>query len=292
MERSPTGTGLALTMVSGRRFHTIVQHSFGRGLDWSGIDHLLLRFKGTGGGARYRLVVDFNREHAGSRSFFFDDRRTGWQIAGFAMSGAMSGRTSPLSHVVSVRIAMDDRDAAASLELGSLTATRATGDPVTLRVSPAPTTRKVEAGNRRQALGKGVSALEVTLTRSASVSGARTIVYPSKRIEAAPAVPVRFRKTGPTSYRFSVAAPRRGILMLDQSYDPEWQAVVRGRVRAPISTFALANGYLLSRGSHAGTIGFAGERTAALGAALSAASLVGILCLVWFSRRWGKWRSL
>lgn len=285
VKRASAGPDLELTLEPGRRFHTIVQHSFGRTLDWSGVDHLLLRFKGTGSGTQYRLLVDFNRSHEGSRALLFDDRRPGWQIAAFGVLEGNGNAQTPWSHVVSVRIATDDRNAAASLELGALGAARATGRPVAFRVAPVQTERRVKVGGERRTLPPGASVLRVALSRDEILSGTGALVYPTEKIEAAPTVPVGFERTGPTTYRFTVATPKRGILMLDQSYDPRWQAVVGGSRRAPISTFALADGYLLSGGTHAGTIGFSGEGAGALGVAMSAASLVGILSLAWFSRR-------
>ena len=285
VQRAPAARDLKLTLVPGRQFHTIVQHSFGRGLDWSGVDHLLLRFKGTGAGTQYRLLVDFNRAHRGSRAFLFTARRRGWQIAAFG--GLQTGRRehSLWSHVRSVRIATDDQNSAGSIELGQLRASRAIGRPIALPLAPAAVRRTAQAGRRRFVLPPNASVLPVTLPGEEP----RVVVYPTKTITTAAPVSVRFEQTGPTSYKFALHAPRRGVLMLAQSYDQRWKATVGGRASSPISTFALADGYLLSPGTQSGTVAFSGARAATLGVSLSAASLVAILCLTWIARRRHNW---
>ena len=74
---------LSLRLLPGRSVYSIAQHVFGHGVDWSGIDHLLLRVKGMGDGSEYRLVVDFNAAHSGSQAYTFTDDRSGWHLVAF-----------------------------------------------------------------------------------------------------------------------------------------------------------------------------------------------------------------
>ncbi len=275
---------LSLQLIPGRSVYSIAQHAFGRGLDWSGIDHLLLRVKGTGKGSQYRLVVDFNAAHSGSQAYTFTDDRTGWRLIAFPTPlGARKW-----SHVVSIRLAGDDRESDATLQIGAFTASRATTRTIVLPVQKSGTKRLVTVGAARAIQEAGVAGLAVPLTHRLVASGSEVVVHPSKPISQLPAVPVRFKRVGQTGYAFGVDSSRGGVLMLAQAFDPRWHATVDGHTSCPTSAFSLANAYVLAPGAHGGTIDFTGNDLGELGAGSSAIALIG-LAGMWATLRRRSW---
>jgi hypothetical protein len=291
---APKGA-LSLRLIPGREFHTLLEHRFGQSVDWSGIDHLLLSFRGSGGGTHYRIVVDFDKGHRGSRAFLFADRRPRARLVAFSTLGGRGSQRARWSHVVSVRIASDNRDTDGTLTIGQLRTVRAVERSIAMPVEPAPAARVVAIGGRKLRLAGRATTLTLAASQALLGSRRRVLVLPTAPIRARPAVPVRFTREGATTYRFSVASSRPGVLVLAQSYDPRWLARVGASTRKPVSVFGLENGYLLSAGRHAGSIAFSGQRYGQLGAGASAVSFVGLLGLGLGARRrrrlrdWDAW---
>ena len=263
---------LSLRLLPGRSVYSIAQHVFGHGVDWSGIDHLLLRVKGMGDGSEYRLVVDFNAAHNGSQAYTFTDDRSGWHLVAFPTPTGVG----EWSHVVSVRLAADDRESNSTLRIGPLTASRATTRTIVLPVSRSPAARVVTIGKARTVQPARVAGLTVPLTHRLVASRSDVVVYPSRRIVQLPMVPVRSERDSQTGYRFAVNSSHGGVLMLAQAFDPRWQATVDGRTSGPTSVFSLANAYVLAPGAHQGTIDFAGNGYGELGAGSSVLALFAL----------------
>ena len=284
IQSESTANAFVVTLAPHRRYHTFVEHIYGRGLNWSGFDHLILRFRGTGNGATYRLVVDFNRAHLGSAAFLFEDRRSGWQTAVFGGLGAVGGGAR-WSHVTAIRVAADDRNAPGVLALGSLRASRAASRELRLPIAPSLAKRVAVFGGSRIVVPAGANRIKVKLSRFTLGSPSRVILEPARE-PFSPAPPhVLFVRTGVASYRFHVSTPVAGVLMFAQAFDPRWHAVVAGYQLPHVSTYALANGYLLPPGSYTGTIRFVGNGAAGLGAGLSALSAIGLLGIAFGSGR-------
>jgi hypothetical protein len=288
VQSTPVPKGVLLGLNPTRRYHTFAEHAFGRTLDWSGIDHMFLRFRGVGQGATYRLLVDFNRAHRNSASLLFSDVHAGWSTLVFGGVGIGSAKSQDWSHVISIRLATDDRSTSALVGLGKLRVSL--GGKRTLRLPLVPVAKKRLAtfGNGRQAVKGGAHTLTLRLSPRLLASNERVIVAPVAPANAPAPPQVAFTHVGPTSYRFSFRSRTPGVLMLDQSYDPRWQLKAAGRTLEPISTFSLVNGYLLPAGDYTGSITFSGESVAELGAGVSGVSLLVLIGLAVWTTRTGR----
>jgi hypothetical protein len=288
VQATMTKQGPLIALNPTRRYHTFAEHDFGRSLDWSGIDHLFLRFRGAGQGATYRLLVDFNRAHRNSASLLFSDVHAGWSTLVFGGVGIGSGKSEDWSHVISIRLATDDRSTSALVGLGKLRVSLGAKRTLRLPLTPVAQKRFATFGTGRQAIKGGAHALALRLSPRLLASDERVIVAPVARPHA-PAPPhVAFTRTGPASYTFSFRSRTPGVLMLDQSYDPRWQLKAAGRALKPVSTFGLVNGYLLSAGDYKGSITFNGESVGELGAGVSGVSLLLLIGLALWTTRTGR----
>jgi hypothetical protein len=285
--RATAQGGLLLALSPTRHLHTIVEHHFARALDWSGANHLLLRFRGTGTGATYRFVVDFNRVHHRSASLFFTDRRSGWQTASFAGVGIGSTAPERWSHVTAIRLATDDRTTSGLLEIGALRIATAPPRTIRLPVAPLPRTQVVNVAGKRLVVPPDATHLTVKLSPRQLLSGGRVVIGGALLRSGAPGQ-VHFARTGATSYRFTVASRRPGVLQFAQAYDPRWQVTIDGRSLKPTSGFGLVNTYLVPAGHYTGTIRFAGNGFEVLGAAISAGSLLLLAGVALLDRRRGQ----
>jgi hypothetical protein len=280
--------GVLLALNPTRRYHTFVEHAFGRGLDWSGIDHLFLRFRGVGSGAIYRLLVDFNHAHRNSASLLFRDVHSGWSTLVFGGVGIGSAKPEDWSHVVSIRLATDDRSTSALVGLGKLRVSLGAKQTLRFPLVPVAMKRHATFGNGRQAIKRGAHALALQLSPRLLASDERVIVAPVTRSDGPAPPQVAFTRTGPASYRFRFRSRTPGVLMLDQSYDPRWQLKTAGRTLEPISTFGLVNGYLLPAGDYTGSIAFNGENVGELGAGVSGLSLLLLIGVALWTTRTGR----
>jgi hypothetical protein len=288
VQSTPTPEGVLLGLNPMRRYHTFAEHAFGKTLDWSGIDHMFLRFRGVGQGATYRLLVDFNRAHRNSASILFNDVHAGWSTLVFGGVGIGSARSQDWSHVISIRLATDNRSTSALVGLGKLRVSLGAKQTLRLPLVPVAKTRNATFGAGRQAIKGGAHALELRLSPRLLAADERVIVAPVARPHA-PAPPhVAFTRTGPASYTFSFRSRTPGVLMLDQSYDPRWQLKAAGRTLKPISTFGLVNGYLLPAGDYTGSLAFNGEGVGELGAGVSGISLLVLIGLALWTTRSGR----
>lgn len=288
VQATMTTQGPLIALNPTRRYHTFVEHDFGRPLDWSGIDHLFLRFRGDGRGATYRLLVDFNHAHHSSASLLFRDEHAGWSTLVFGGVGIGSGKSQDWSHVISIRLATDNRSTSALVGLGELRVSLGAKQTLRLPLVPVAKTRQATFGTGRQAIKGGAHALALHLSPRLLASNERVIVAPLEHADAPVPPQVAFTRTGPTGYSFSFRSRTPGVLMLDQSYDPRWQLKAAGRTLEPVSTFGLVNGYLLPAGDYTGSIAFNGESVGELGAGVSGVSLLLLIGLALWTTRTGR----
>lgn len=287
------GAGARITMSGLRRYHTFVQHQFRAPVDWSQFGYLFLRFRGTGSGHAYHLLVDFDPAHRGSADFSFLDDGAGWQTEAFPVA-VDTGRISPKrwSHVTSVRLAADPLAGRGQIDVGVLRASRvprtvAFRYPLAVPTSPVALKslrwRRIPSSSRRGPAVKGIpvgccAARELSVRvpfRWLGRDGA-VLVPPERPDPADPAVPVDFERQSATRYDFSFRAPDYGMLVFAQAFDPHWEVQSDGRGLAPTETFGVLNGYLFPPGAHTGTVEFRGQTLATLGFALSAALLAAL----------------
>jgi len=282
-----TKRGPLLGLVPTRRYHTFVEHSFGRPLDWSGVDHIYLRLRGIGAETSYRFVVDFNRSHRNSVSFLFTLGHPGWSTHVFAPSGLGSPYPEEWSHVTSIRIATDDRSTSALLGLGSLRVSQSRDRVLRLPLIPGSRNRTAYFGGHNL-IHAHASALALRVPPRFLAAGTRVVVPPVVRPAASAPPQVTYERSGAAGYRFAVRTRTPGVLVVDQAYDPRWQLRAGGRSFSSISTFGLVNGYLLPAGIHKGSIQFRGNQLGQLGAGLSAAALFILLGLALWTRPFGR----
>jgi hypothetical protein len=274
-----------------RTFYTFVQHVFPKPQDWRSRGFGMLRYRGTGDGRTYDLLVDFDYDHKSSTSFKIFDRQPGWHTAIFTVNP----KRGDWSHVVSVRLATRTKETTGALELGpmgfmlprnvSLTyplVGDAAGRAAFFNVpSAGPNTRRLLS------VPRGSNALQATLPLRVVKTNPRLTIPPLQAPEAHPAVPVSFRSSGVAKYDFSFNSPRWGVLVFNRKYDDKWRARASGLgypLQVPESS--LVNAFFFGPGPHSGTIDFAGRGAAITGIALSVLALIVLLVvgLLWHLR--------
>jgi predicted outer membrane repeat protein len=288
VKESNTQTGLLLSLIPTRRYHTFVEHTFSRPLDWSGVDHIYLSLRNSGPAMSYRFVVDFRHSHRHSASFLFKARGGRWSTQVFAPAGLASAHPEEWSHVTSIRIATDDRSSAAVLGLGRVRVSMSRSREVRLALVPVTKKRTAIVGGR-EFVPPHAHVIVFRASPRFLVSNARVLVLPAKTGNAVQVPSVSYQQTGAAAYRFTVRSRRPGVLVLNQAYDPRWRLKFNGGYASPISAFSLVNGYLLPAGAFSGSVQFNGNSTAELGAAISGGSFLALAALGFATSRKRRW---
>ena len=287
------GTALGLILHPGRAFYTVVEHRFARPLDWRARRYLYLTYKGTVSGATYRFFLDFGRQRVHSASWSFTDDSRSWKRVAFSTRTPERG-LPPLTwrHVVSVRIATDSKNQVGVLELGRLSLSPLEPTVAFRYALPASRGPRVAAlGGRSARVTGSATQLRLRIREDALGQGYRVVVRPRGPIRERPAEPVRFVRTGETTYRYSVDTRSRGVLVLGQAYDRLWTAADSGVRMKPVPVFAAINGYLLGEGRHTGTISFGGQTSGHEGMLISAFSLLVLVPLAGAGPRLRRWKN-
>jgi hypothetical protein len=287
------GTALGLVLRPHRYFYTVVEHRFARPLNWNARRYLFLDYKGNGDGTTYRFFVDFGRQHLHSASWTFVDDRRNWQRVAFSTRTPERG-LPPLTwgHVFGVRIATDSKDEVGALELGRLSLSQLEPS-VTLGypLPAAPGPRVAVLRGRSARLTTGATTLRVRIRTDALGHDYRLVVQPREPIRERSAPPVRFTRTGVTTYRYDFETRRRGVLLLQQAYDPLWTADDSAVTIQPAPVFAEGNGYLMGQGRHSGTISFRGQEPGDEGMLISAVSFLVLVPLAGAAPRLRRWKK-
>jgi hypothetical protein len=302
----PDGTFRRIRIRGQRTFYTFARHSFARPRSLRGRGSLLFRYRGTGSGRRYDFIVDFapndtkSGTSAGSGTWRADRSRTaprlrraifplidsqpGWRMAAFRIRGSAGDWT----RVTSVRLTARSLTKPVSLDLGSL------GLLLPSRLLLAyPLHSQRAAIVAVQSAGGGTSGRVVGIhlqrrgrfllakVPAGFERNLRVIVNPASLRMPAPATTVRFAKGGVAKYSFEFKAPRRGVLVFNQSYDSKWRVTPRGEAGTEtLTAFSLVNGFFMTAGHHRGSVRFEGTDRALLGIGLSTLALVLLLGLL------------
>jgi len=277
------GQGFAFT--SKRKLYTLVQHRFGRVQDWASRRYLFVRYRGTGEGQAYRLLVDFDRARRSSRSVSFVDDRAGAQTIGLRLPLSSHGRSSPASHVWSLRIATDRTDVSGSFFPGSVALSAKLGEatvsyPLVRSARPRP----VAAVNIARASEPGRT---VGLIRPAAAMAHLRVTPeepdPARRITISAGTRVRqlsdtkvVSSGGDDAYVARFNAARTGALVLAQGFDARWLARGTQGTIYPVPAGSVVNGYLYSRGEHSVRIELRGRRVPVIGLAGSLFALLAV----------------
>ena len=213
--------GIELNLTGTRRFYTVAVHKFAQPQSWAGRTYALLHYRGSGDGTQYDVLVDFNEERTDFASFPLVDSSPGWHT--LAMS--IKRDAGSWSHILSLRLATASKSDPGRITLGGVRLlfptrlveriqlpTRATSSP---RILGAKTSSYRVGVVRR----RGRSTVTISMPRRGAAGRARLWIPPLHRVRAKPAVAVSFRPDGPAGWRYSFRAPRRGFLVLDQTYD-------------------------------------------------------------------------
>ena len=288
---NPSGStepaAISVSVDSGRRYHTVLRHDFATPQDWSDSPFIFLRFRGTGSGQSFRLVVD-SAEAEGV--YTLDDETAGWRTVAFATSlpDQHIGNLD-WSHIRHVKLAIDGRAsqvgfAVGRLLLGHVSANVALTFPVVsarvsrsaafLPIRPNPSPSTVPPPMTVPALASGI---HVEFPSSLLRTPTRLLINSPVPVQKLRAPPLHVTRVRPTTYSFSVGSTQPGgVLLLGQGYDPRWKAALGGRQFLPFPALSFLNAYLLPSGGHQGSIGFQAQSLAWVGASISGLSLVVI----------------
>ena len=271
-----------------RRFYTVATHVYPRPQSWAGRSYAVVRYRGTGSGARYDLLVDFNERRTRFASVPLVDGRAGWQTVTVPVK-AGSGNWK---HVVSLRVATKAKDTRGSLELGSVRLLFPSVLLKEIRLPGAPGLQPSIVGYRGQKArvtltrGEGTTLVRTLVPSSLARAPGRLVIEPARPLPARPATHVEAKTDGAAGYSYSLTAPRRGVLVFDQTFDPRWRLTDRvsgTELRSTTPVTSLVNGYLLGRGAHAGSVAYAGRELVWVGALLSVLALVAVVGLIAWS---------
>jgi hypothetical protein len=108
----------------------------------------------------------------------------------------------------------------------------------------------------------------------------RLLLGRSLHVRELPAPAVSVRKTGPTSYAYTVAGSPRGTLVLAQAFDAHWHAT---HASAPLPVLSAETGFQLDGSARRGTIRFtpAGPVRGAIVASATLFALLAALVVAW-----------
>jgi hypothetical protein len=271
---TPRSGQVTLRLRSTRRYHALLEHRFAAPRDWSDRAYAFVRVRGTGSGAVYTAVLDGDRWHEHSVQVPFRDTSPRWRW----VAVPLLRHRAVARHVVSVRIAGDDKSVRGRLSVGGFALSARRRD-VRVRVPiPAGAVGRVSAA--RLTPGEGGGAESVARVPLATL-GRHTLLLapPQDGVARARTARVAFRRTSSTGYTFRVRSRRATTLVLAQSADPRWRLTGVPGAR-PVRAWGALMGWRLPPGSHRGTIVFGGDRLVRLGALGSAGALVLVLVLL------------
>lgn len=278
------GRGLNLRISSGRRFYTIIQHSYDRPRDWSGRGYLFFSYQGTGTGDTYHLYVDFDRRHVHSASYDIVDTGHAWRTLALSTRRPDHG-TGPFTwkHVVSIRLASDSKDMTGAITVGRLGLSRR------LNLVPVNVSVPCSLTGALSVQGAGITARRRSCGIQVGVNPHR-VQSVGRVIEAQPIhekqpARISYVRRGATSYTFAIDSNAPAWLMLDQAYDPHWTMRIGNSSASATPLYSVVNGYRVPPGVHAGTVTFSGSGWVGASAALSAVSAAALLGLVFVNPR-------
>jgi hypothetical protein len=267
--------GAQLTLTGTRRFYTVAFHRFAQPQSWAGRTFALLRYRGSGDGTHYSVLVDFNEQRTDFASFPLVDSSPGWHTLAMAIKrGAGSW-----SHILSLRVATASKSDPGRITFGGvrlLFPTRLVERlrlPTRIAAEPRVLGAKTSSFRVRVVRSGGLSTVTVSMPLGGAAGHARLWIPQLHRIQVRPAVPVSFHADGPAGWRYSFRAPRRGFLVLNQTYDPHWSATSGSRTRSSVPITSLVNGFSLGPGNHVGVVQFRGRSLVKLGILLSLGAL-------------------
>jgi uncharacterized membrane protein len=278
-----SGEGLQLRFFGRRQFYTVAQHTFRIPQSWASHRLLELRYRGTGSGASYSLLVDFDRDNARFASTRLTDARTGWQTVALPLQ---QGRGN-WSHITSIRISTQSKIGSGSIELGRprLLLPERLVKTIDFPTTPGRTRPLVSGvGRWRPHIGistRGRHSITAVIPLKAALRGAALSISPAVQVPNRPALPVHFRRTGGARYTYSVRSRRRGVLVFNQAYDTHWEANDDGAPAesdGPVTS--LVNGFTLGPGQHSGSVFFRNGSLVRLGGLLSVAALLLVLSAI------------
>jgi len=264
-----------------RPYYAFAYHAFQAPQSWQGRDALLLRYRGTGSGSRYNFLVDFTEDHTKFASFPIIDDKPGWQAAVIRIAG----RSRDWRHVVSVRLATKDKIAVGQLDLGPIrwlfpqevvvTRDLATSELQKPHITGVGT---FQGATTETAEGPAsVTTLRAVIPIPLSYKPLRLVALPNRAVSPMPATAVKATSEGTAEYNVAFAAPRRGVLVFNQAYDPHWRLKTNGLELRPTARIeSLTNGFLIPAGRYSGTVTFADRRLPTLGTALAVIASIGL----------------
>lgn len=269
--------GLGFAARGGRRYYTLLEHRFGRPLDWSAHNYVFLDVRGTGSGEELRLVAHSSTAPDRPISFRFDDDRSRWRTLVFSLRSGPA-RTFDWSHVDAVKLVATSRERSLALGVGRFRLGGAVRElAFSYPIAPLGARRDAVGGSRIVDVEAGSDALRVVAPAHLLEQPIRLVVRPPRAIRQLEPPPVRFERTGATAYRYDFDAPARGMLVLALAHDDGWRTTSPGGEHmSALPVFSLLNGYSLSPGHQSGTIRFDGERYGRLGLALSGVSILAL----------------
>lgn len=118
-------TALHVSMNRPRAFFTVLGHTFAAPRDLAATRWLFLEFLGTGKGASYSFILDYNAEHTKSAVYNFVDTSSGWRVIPFDLLAPGQGDPPTSSDpVVSVRLATPAKRNTGDFTVGRITTSR------------------------------------------------------------------------------------------------------------------------------------------------------------------------
>lgn len=267
--------GAELTLTGTRRFYTVAFHRFGRPQSWSGRTYALLRYRGSGDGTHYNVLVDFNEQRTDFASFPLVDSSPGWHT----LAMPIKRRAGTWSHILSLRVATASKSDTGRITLGGvrlLFPTRLVERlqlPTPVNAAPRIVGVTTSSYKVRVLRDGGRSTVTISMPRRGAAGQARLWIPALHRVHARPPVAVSFHADGPAGWRFAFHSPRRGFLVLNQTYDPHWVATGGSRARLSVPVTSLVNGFSLGPGNHVGVVQFRGRSLVRLGILLSLGAL-------------------
>lgn len=269
--------GLGFAARGGRRYYTLLEHRFGRTLDWSANGYIFLDVRGTGSGEEFRLVVRSGTAPDRPISFGFVDDRARWRTLVFSLRNGPT-RNFDWSRVDAVKLVATSKQRSLGLGVGRFRLGGAVREiAFSYPIVPFGARREAVGGSRIVRVEPGSKALRVVAPAHVIEQPIRLLVRPRRLIRQLEPPRVRFERTGATTYRYELNARSPGLLVLALASDEGWRVTPAGGRSAPmITVFSLLNGYSLSSGRQSGTVRFDGERYGRMGIALSGFAILAL----------------
>ncbi|MGH9020679.1 MAG: hypothetical protein ACRDV0_06625, partial [Acidimicrobiales bacterium] len=277
-------------VVGGRSVYSVAEVRYHVAQDWSDRPYVYLEFQGTGSGNEYTVIFDFGQDGSRQARYVIDDTSRGWRELAFpTASPEPGGGPTDWSAVTSVRVALASKSATGAFALGvPLPSTSVSDFSVSLPMVAGSAglrgaLRPVCVGPRAPAPAYNATTRAIELSVADANSSCRLYVAPSAGWSQRAATPVPATRVGLERWSYSFDAPRHGVLVWTQAFDPLWRLVSPAGSLAGTPVMSVATGFELGAGHHAGVLAFTGETGAVEGAAISAGALVVLLVglLLW-----------